>query len=468
MTDGNTVYVATVGGNPGQGIWKTTVGSTSISQYVTSGDFTVIRWVNQRIMAAGTDSTMYNIVAAGPTPAPLYTHPSDAWRWTDFTYGSSQIYCSGGIAPYGPSGIFRTTPDPTDSTVLIVPVQALPLENGEYPTCLGSYLNYVFVGTNLGLRMCQTLAAYDPTGNQGDLRAGAIIPNITQPVTQPVTGIIGDGRFVYFTWNDYDSDSTGLGRLDLENFIDALTPTYASDLMIPGSGSILLSWDPVTNSPLMSVQGQQGIDSGGIYTMDTQHYVSEGFVDSGYTVFDLPDDKVAMSMVGQVLPPQLGTVEGQLSVDQPLMENYRSIGVQAAPQSSIMNWDIPQTRGSQFQVRFILESSDDRTGSPTLSHWTLKAYAAVSTGIMISVVLIMDRLTVEKDLLRPFDPYAEYDYLEECRQDQRVIQYVEGPFVRNGIITQLDWLPNLEQFGGPWTGYQSYLIVYFKTLPGAD
>jgi hypothetical protein len=308
--------------------------------------------------------------------------------------------------------------------------------------------------------MCQTLAAFDPTGNQGDLRAGAIIPDRTQPVTAPVTGIVGNNRFVYFSWNNYDSESTGLGRLDLENFIDALTPTYSSDLMIPGQGGIYLEWDPITNGPLMALQGPNG----GVWTIDSDSFVDVGTVDSGYIVYDIPDNKVAMNLVGQVLT-NVGTVSGFVSVDQPLQQNYRLAGTVQAEDPATFSWPLPEIRGGQFQVQFKLTPSDDLSKSPTLSNWTLKAFPGVSTGIEISVVLIMSRQVLEKDLIRPFDPYEEYDYLENLRQNQQVIQYVEGPFVRDVIITSLDWLPNLEQYGGAYSGYNSYLIVYCETLP---
>ena len=463
-TDGNNVYVSTVGGD--SGIYTTTAGSTTCTQLVTNFSFTIVRWVNQRLMAAGIDSAIYNITSATPAPAPtaLYIHPNSAWRWVDFTYGSSQIYAAGAVPGSGPSSIFRIGVG-SDSTTLTIPVQALPLEGGEYATSLGSYLNYVFVGTNLGVRMCQTLAAYDPSGNLGDLRSGALIPNLTQPVNGPVTGIVGNGRYVYFAWNDYAPNTTGIGRLDLENFIDALTPSYASDLMCPEPGTIVLDWDPITNGPLMSVQGQQGISYGGLWTMDPEHYVGAGYVDSGYIQYDLPDDKVAMEMVGQVLPPLGGGVVGEVSVDQALTQNYRPVGQLTTGAPSTFQWSVRQLRGTQFQARLTMTPSADRKTAPTLSHWAMKSYAAISTGMMISVVLIMHRETVEKDLLRPFDPYAEYDYLEQCRQDQRIIQYVEGPFMKNGVITQLDWLPNIQQYGGDRIGYNAYLIVYLKTLP---
>lgn len=478
-TDGNNVYVTTFGG--AHGIWQTVIGSTTATQLVTSGDFGLIRWVNQRIMVAAGNS-IYNITSAtpGPAPQPLYTHPTKNWTWVDFAYGSSQIYCAGGVPPIGPSSIFRTTIDPSDATLLLVPVQALPLEKGEMASALGTYLNFVFVGSNMGLRMCETLAAYDPTGNQGDLRAGALVPNITQKVTRPVTGIIGYDRFVFFAWNNYTDSypdwngppQTGLGRLDLENFIDALTPTYASDLMVKGTrGDIWLDWDPITNSPLMSINGVQNQITGGIWTRDNAEYVESGSVDSGYITYDLPDDKVAMELDVEMEPPLFGSVLGQMSVDQPLLANYVTVGFYQDTMPPNIKWPLNQLRGKKFQVRFVLESHPDadndfdRDATPTLGRWTLKSYPAISTGIDISVPLIMTRQVVSRDLLRPFDPYEEYEYLESLRQSQQVIQYVEGPFTRDVLINSLDWLPNLEQYGGSYSGFNAYLMVYMESLP---
>ena len=103
------------------------------------------------------------------------------------------------------STVYRSTIEPT-GTALTVPVQALPMEGGEFVTALYGYLNFVFVGSNLGVRMCRTLAAYDPTGNQGDLEAGPLIPGLFTPgpVSLPVRGFIGNNRFMYFGWSNYD------------------------------------------------------------------------------------------------------------------------------------------------------------------------------------------------------------------------------------------------------------------------
>ena len=214
-------------------------------------------------------------------PSPLWTHPNSHFTFSSMAAGSSQIYIGGYVdSPNQPlqSIVYRTTIEAT-GTALTIPVQALPMEGGEYCTSLYGYLNYVFVGSNLGIRMCRTIAAYDPTGNEGDLEAGPLIPGLFPPgpVNSPVYAMTANNRFVYFGWNNYDSFSTGLGRCDLCTFIDTQAPAFASDLMVNLQGTITsMDWCTINNQPIFVVQGQ------GVYTG------TDTFVESGYHDLGLP------------------------------------------------------------------------------------------------------------------------------------------------------------------------------------
>jgi hypothetical protein len=468
-TDGENIYVSSP-----SGVYSTVAGSTSGALMV-SGSYDSVGYANERLLASS-GPTLYSLSTTAATT--LLTHVNPNWIWTAYAGGSSQIYIGGranvggGINSSqagGGSNIYRTTLD-ADGTTLMTPVVALPLEGGEFCTALGTYLNFIFVGTNYGLRMCQTLAAYDPTGNQGDLRAGPLIPNITQPVTLPVTGFVGNGRYVYFSWGDYDAESTGIGRLDLTSFIDALAPAYASDLMIPGDGPVYLDWDPITEGPLMARQGDGTTDNpASIWTLKPGYAVPEGSVESGQIWYDIPDDKVAMELDTRALAPYFGSWQGWIALDANWSQNYRLVGA-STYHNGEGYWALPQLRAELFQVKLVLTASTGAQGQgiagqgPTLTRWTLKAFPAIATGIEISCVLLLSRVDTEKGMYRPFDPYAEYAFLENLRQRQQVITYVEGPFAKDVLITSLDWLPNLEQNNGNRSGFQSDLIVYMKTL----
>jgi hypothetical protein len=211
----------------------------------------------------------------------------------------------------------------------------------------------------------------------------------------------------------------------------------------------------------MCLQGNEGIQQGGIWTAGAD-LVESGTIESGYIGFDIPDAKVAMVLESRILPPFGGGIKGFICLDTALGEGYRECGVSTDPTTGFQSWPLPQLRGELYQVEIELDAEGAQ--SPTFSRWTLKAYPGVSTGIEISVPLIMSRKVTEKGIDLPYDPYEEYEFLEGLRQNQQVIQYVEGPFVRNGVIQSLDWLPNLEQVGGPYSGYDSYLMVYIQTL----
>jgi hypothetical protein len=302
----------------------------------------------------------------------LMTHQNPSWVWSDATGGATQIYFAGYAKnPSGQSNngcIYKSTLLGSSTTTatgvaavsntsvfqpfsLNYPTQALPMSPDEYPTCIQSYLNFVFVGTNRGIRMAQTLSVYDPSSTStGDLKAGAIIPNMlptniagtnTPAINYPVTAIVGDGRFVWFSWNKYDDYSTGLGKLDLTNFIngDALTPAYASDIMVgpigvtyntaTGQGMINgLIWDPARNLPAMAIGGV------GIYTAEATNttglwnvskFVSNGTINSPLFDYGLPEEKVALSFdIGMATPSNGGGIIAYVN-NNPDMPAYSGV-----------------------------------------------------------------------------------------------------------------------------------------------
>jgi hypothetical protein len=405
----------------------------------------------------------------------IYTHPNPQWTWSGITGGSSQIYFAGhpdntedpGIvyrSTVTSSGATTTSPG---SSFLVTPVVALPLPGGEYPTAIKNYLNYIFVGTNRGIRMCETLNALDPVGNTGDLKSGPLIPNITQPVTSPVTAIVGHDRYVYFSWNNYDSTSSGLGRMDLTQFIDPQAPAYASDLMITDQGVVSwLDWDPITDTPLISFDSATTASS--IYTEDTSNTVAMGTVDSGLITYGIPDFKNAVSMdvnIDNISGSTASSVEMYVSVDG---EDSIAIGSYSGASRKVTLPFPSQQFGEQYTVTTQLTAASNSNGSlvsPTLNRWTLKALPGIPSGITIMAVLLfyepfeMDGTTYYQD------PYVEYQYLEQLRQLQKVVTYVEGTWSAQVTVDLIDWLPERRR-PTMQGGYHGDLVVTLKTVTG--
>jgi hypothetical protein len=443
--------------------------------------------------AKGTGGTLIS----STLPDMLYTHENPQWIWSDVAGGETQVYLGGyvksvsgkkyggciyrsdllGSSTTSATGVSTiTTSSLVEPFALNTPVQALPMSPDEYPVCVESYLNYIFIGTNRGIRMCETLSIYDPTATAtGDLKSGPLIPNILQPVTLPVTAIVGDGRYVWFAWNNYDDQSTGLGKLDLTTFIagDPLTPAYASDIMVTGQGTInSLDWDPFEGVPLMAIGGV------GIYApfasnvggnMSVYKYVPSGYIDSGYFTYGIPDPKIPVAFdYGAIAPKSSGTfVQAFVNID-PLDADAAGFQVLPAyPQAgdtSQSEFPVPYYHAEQFGVRCVLYSDTVSQGNtPILHRWTLKSWPATVQGTEISVVVQLFSVNVVDGQEVFVDPYDNFIWLENLRQAQEIIQYQEGPLVVRGVIDTLDWIPHKRRDNYE-NGFEGDCVVSIKTV----
>ena len=337
------------------------------------------------------------------------------------------------------------------------------MEGGEYCTSLYGYLNFVFVGTNLGIRMCRTIAAYDPTGNEGDLEAGPLLPGLYPPgpLNSPCYSMVGNNRFMYFGWNNYDNQSTGLGRCDLSTFIDTQAPAFASDLMVTGSGNITsMDWCPINNQPIFVVQGL------GVYTASGTP-VESGSVTSGYVGYGIADNKIALAGAIGTVQPQQGTASMALASDSS-SNVFAFVGQQnssaggGTPNQAV--FPINAVRGDLFSVQVTLTRDAVSQQSPTMHRWQLKAIPAITAGTTVSVVLRMWNVQDIAGQDYFFDPYTEKAFLENLRTTQTVFAYTEGPLTYPYCtIDEIDWLPEKLQDSFVEGGYQGNLIVYIKT-----
>jgi hypothetical protein len=438
-------------------------------------------------------------VIASTVPDMLTTHTNPSWVWSSATAGETQVYFSGYVkganSNYG-GCIYRSNLQGSSTTAasgigtisgssvvsafsLNTPVQALPMSPDEYPTVIRSYLNFLFIGTNRGIRMAQTLSIYDPTATAtGDLKSGPIIPNILSPLTSPVSDIIGDGRFVWFTWNNYDLVSTGLGRLDLSTFIagDPLTPAYASDIMVgtstsPVQGKITsLDWDPATNVPIMAVAGHgvyapYATNTTGVWNVSK--YVASGFIKSGIYTYGIPDKKIPIFFDYGVAIPG-GSAQASITIDEHDPDSRGEIFLTPVYSNSETEVSVPggiSLAAENFTTTMYLNSDSGQVASPILYRWTTKAWPAVASETTISVVIQLYSVNRIDGLEVFTDPYAEYIYLDTIRRSQTITQYQEGPIVADVIIDSLDWLPHKRRDNYE-NGFEGDCVVYLKTIGG--
>ena len=441
--------------------------------------YNMVRWCNDRVVAgsgirlycfATNHVTWSTSSGAGPgANDTLYSMANDlSWTWSDACPGPTAIYFTGYAQISGKGyngGVFKSGITISGTTITVnVPTQALPMSPDEYPTCIQGYLDYIFIGTNRGIRMTQP-------DNQGGLTSGPYSPSITQPVTYPVRSITGDGRFVWFGWSNYDALSTGLGRLNLANNIanQALTPAYQSDLMVTGQGEVLdASWDPALGQPLFAVSGK------GFYTTDTIKYVAQGYIKSGGITYGIPDHKTPVFFdygVNQPDTTPVGAtkafVGATLEVEPFDPSQKRTLDIPPAGEG-ISQVTIPSGsayKSEMFQVTVYINSDSAQATTPILYRYTLIAWPATVSETLIIVPVQLHLVNVVDGLETYADPYDAFMYFEGLRQNNSIITYQESTLTANVVITQLDWQPHKRQ-GNYESGFEGNCIVYLTTVGG--
>jgi hypothetical protein len=257
-------------------IFYQTIGSTSaLNNHYNTGTAAVkMAWVKQRLVA-GIGTSIYELTGAlGTTtlPAAIYTHPNTGWEWTSISEGGSAIYAAGYAG--GNGAIYKFTL----STAGVMPtltsgIIAAQLPIGEYPLKIESYLGYLVIGTNKGVRVAQI------SDTNGDLSYGPLI-------------IEGDNigldfafrdRFVYVTGGIAKNDGTadtypGLYRIDLGSELETLRFAFAADVYLDGADGYATSVDFVGNS------GQVAFTTSGSNGVVIQHatdLAESGFIKTG-------------------------------------------------------------------------------------------------------------------------------------------------------------------------------------------
>jgi hypothetical protein len=427
--------------------WNAEVGATGYKVYGrTSGG---------ELLIASTTSTTYtdtgSVTPAGalPTntstnaPAPLYTHPNANFTWVGFCEGPAFIYGAGYAG--GTSIIYRFG-IATDGSALVAPIAAGTLPPGEIVYSIASYANtYLLIGTNLGVRFASI-------GSSGDISIGSIVPVNPGP-TLPVRAFTSNSHFVWFGWSNYDATSTGLGRMDLQTFIDAETPAFASDLMATAQGEVL-SVAYTQNLVCFAVSGV------GLFAQ-TSTFVSSGTVDSGYIAYDIPDDKVAAFLDCRYVEPMTGSHQPFLSADRGA---FVSIGQRTAGQGR-EPFSIPQIRGGEFEVRETLLCGASNSAGPTITRTILKSLPGVASGTTISPTIqfvnrVLDNLGGEFYMDIP----GELAFLEGLRESQQIVTYQEGSSLYSVTVDSIDFLPY--DYNREFTTFEGVCICYLKTISG--
>ena len=243
-TDGKTIYLAQAGaGALGGGVINSiAAGSGASAAYTAGTTFYLVRYALGRLWGAA-DGGLYNITAAATFN--LAANKSTTAVWTDVVQGQG--------------GVIASVVDGSDSTLWFVgllpdgtgitggyPIADLP--RGEVVRAMHSYLGYIILGTNKGVRVCKHAGGSNFTVGPlidlfTDVGQTSYPGTLNAPSSTAVRCFASTGRWVYFGWSFFywtgqssasgtsGSFYAGLGRLDLSTFVDNLQPAYATDVM---------------------------------------------------------------------------------------------------------------------------------------------------------------------------------------------------------------------------------------------
>jgi len=415
-TDGTWLFAAITAATSGVYAGLATDSPPTLTRMV-HDSITNVGYVNGRLMCSALN-VLYDgsvrayttgNIAAGDT---LLTHRNTAFRWVGFAAGSGYIYAAGFA---GENSLIYKTTVKSDGTSLDAPSIAAQLPTGEIVSGLFGYLGFILVGSNKGVRFC----AADSAGN---LTVGPVIPT-----SGAVKGFTADGRFVWYTYTNYDGTSGGLGRLDLSTFTAATTPAYATDLMYASTAAIL-SCATFNGYRMFTVSGV------GVVYEDTANLVATAELTTGIYRWGIPDRKFVAKFDLRTLPltgsivPSVSLDTGAYNVMTGSITTSSVESVSSAPQDKFIE--------AEFKLSFTRASA---TTAPTLTRWMSRVYASPARSqVFIVPVLLHQKMKMHNGEYFINVPQELY-FLRQLVINPRVVNYQDGGELYSVVVEDVQF-----------------------------
>jgi hypothetical protein len=219
--------------------------------YNTGSEKVVLGWVKQRLVAC-VGPSVYELTNAKGTDHALgaasYTHPNADWTWTSISEGGSAIYASGYAG--GNSAIYKfVLSNAGVMPTLTSGIVAAQLPIGEIVYKIESYLGYLMIGTNKGMRVASI------SDTNGDLSYGPLI-------FEDPNGIHDFAFRDKFVWAAGTVNGcAGLYRIDLGTEIESLRFAYAKDAYLSTAAGYATTVDFIGNTDQIAftTSGDHGI-----------------------------------------------------------------------------------------------------------------------------------------------------------------------------------------------------------------
>jgi hypothetical protein len=443
--DGNEIVVLNASGE----IYKCP-DETTANLYLTETGATFVAFAKDYLIC-GTNNTLRDITG---TPSTIYTHPMSSFRWRAACSGPRAIYAIGSA---GDRTTIHRIGLKDDATGLIPAIVAAELPDGEIGYSIDSYLGFILIGTDKGVRVAQ------PDAN-GDLTLGAIIPT-----TEPVLNFEGQDRFVWFNNSAVDPQTSdlpeedrdrypagpvaGLGRLDLSTFtVTALTPAWANDLVAE---------DQIgkTSRDVVTYRNQRvfSVNNGGVY-IESANKIRSGHFIQGVITFSVEDLKSALYTQLLWNPGCAGRINVDIAYDSTGFTRIARVNISP----TIIRSDNIQLYGARFSrvnTRFVMRRCPIApSNGPRLTRWEIRSTPVKGRASRWEVPIILadevdiDGVTQSRNVVR------DKDQLMSLIQTGRVFLYQESGRAYQVLARDFVWQPDMLSLNGQgWQG--TFLLV---------
>jgi len=423
-----------------------TYGATTVTTVTLPITASMIEFVNGYMIAGvnGDAGVLYDIspiTAAEPMAIGSWTTTTGkigqtitAVDWAGAATGKNSMFFLGGRSDNW--GVYAVTITPSTTTAtLSAPFRVADLPVGERGKALFSYLGYLLIGTSRGVRFA--------TGDDAQIVYGPLLD-----IDRPVTCFEADDRFVWFGWSDYGGTS-GLGRIDLSEFVADLQPAYATDLMVSASGNT--EW-------IGSIYGRMllGVRDSGVWRQ-TDDLVETGTLSCSKWTFGVVDRKSAFYVQATTLP-----LVGGIEVSADLDDSPIVAGSTSEAGAVTHRFEMS---GQQFSV---MQAGVELTRDTATTGPTVKEIEGRSTYIRGKAaewrvpLLIRDAIELYDSQVESRDVTDDYEFLIGLYQSGRPFTYSEGDLSWRVFTTGFIWTPTEPSYSK--SGWQGVFTLVFREV----
>lgn len=418
-SDGTTVFATFAGTGAAGGLVKVPAATHTQAVQAHGVEFGFVDYAKGFLFVGGAAGTADRAKLwwnpAGNNPTVNFTHPNASWTWVGAAAGQNAIYVAGFA---GQTSLIYKVTIKSDGT-LDVPVVAAELPVGEVVKSIESYLGFVLIGTDKGLRV----ATSDSESN--------LVLGQTYETAEPVLCANGFGQYVWIGLTDYTATKTGLGRVDLSRLVGPNEPARATDLMHTGQGDVL---------SVVNFEGRQlfSVSGVGVIAEEATELVESGYIDVGTWRWGIPDQKVLA-----FFDVETEKLKGSVSVEFAYDGNgFGALGTMLTPDSTTRSFVGPDTlfREARFRLTLSRSSTNSAVGPVVLS-WQARAVPYPTRSEVLQVPILLhhriNRFNREYDV----DVAFELEFLRGLVNDPRVVNYQEGVNTLKVVIENVEWVP---------------------------